>query len=162
MIMTENLAYELVSLARTRRINLASAESCTGGLIGAAITSISGSSDVFGYGFITYSNDAKRRLLDVKEETLNKYGAVSKETAKEMALGGISVSGADLCVAVTGIAGPGGGSAEKPVGLVFVAIVDKKQNVSVKKLELRGDRNEIRLQSVTEALKFLIEAVEAY
>ncbi len=162
MIMTENLAYELVTLARTRRINLASAESCTGGLIGAAITSVPGSSDVFGYGFITYSNDAKRRLLGVREETLNKYGAVSKETAKEMALGALKVSGVDFSVAVTGIAGPGGGSIDKPVGLVFIAMADKKQSVSVKKLVLRGDRKEIRLQSVTESLKFLLEAVEAY
>ena len=108
--MTKDLANKLITLAKEKGVTVATAESCTGGLIGAAITSVPGSSDVFGYGFITYSNDAKRKFLDVKEETLNKYGAVSKETAKEMALGGISVSGADLCVAVTGIAGPGGGS----------------------------------------------------
>ena len=160
--MIKDLAYELVTLAKKKGISLATAESCTGGLIGAAITSVPGSSNVFGYGFITYSNYAKKKLLSVREETLNAYGAVSAETAKEMVLGVMRVSGADICVAVTGIAGPGGGSIDKPVGLVFIAIADKKQNVSVKKLALRGDRNEIRLQSVTEALKFLLEAVEAY
>jgi PncC family amidohydrolase len=160
--MIKDLAYELVTLAKKKGISLATAESCTGGLIGAAITSVPGSSDVFGYGFITYSNYAKKKLLSVREETLNAYGAVSAETAKEMVLGVMRVSGADICVAVTGIAGPGGGSTEKPVGLVFVALADKKQSASVKRLELSGNRDKIRLQSVTEAMKMLIDAVEAY
>lgn len=158
--MTENLAYELVTLAKKKGVTIATAESCTGGLIGGTITSVTGSSNVFGYGFITYSNDAKKKLLGVKNETLKTCGAVSEEIAKEMALGALKVSGVDFSVAVTGIAGPGGGSIDKPIGLVFIAIADKNQSVFVKKMELSGDRDEIRLQSVSEAIRMLIEAID--
>ena len=103
---------------------LATAESCTGGLIAGQLTEIPGSSDVLDRGFVTYSNEAKKEMLGVQSETLEKFGAVSAETAVEMASGALKNSNSDASVAVTGIAGPGGGSEEKPVGLVFIAVAN--------------------------------------
>ncbi len=112
------LATQVLALARTHGIMLATAESCTGGLIAAALTEIAGSSDVVDRGFVTYSNAAKCEMLGVQSETLEAFGAVSEKTAAEMALGARSLSRAGIAVSVTGVAGPGGGSAEKPVGRV--------------------------------------------
>ena len=105
-----------------KNITISTAESCTGGSLGKIITSVPGASSIYGYGFITYANEAKERLLGVFPETLEKYGAVSHQTATQMAQGAKKVSGSDIAVSVTGIAGPGGGTQEKPVGLVYIAI----------------------------------------
>ena len=110
---------------------LATAESCTGGLISSRITDVPGSSEVFTHGFITYANEAKRDLLGVPEELLTQHGAVSAQVASAMAEGALRVSGADIAVAVTGIAGPGGGSAEKPAGTVYLAFAAKGQPTKV-------------------------------
>lgn len=110
-----------LALCRAAGLRVATAESCTGGLIAAALTEVPGSSDVFERGFVTYSNEAKRELLGVSADLLRRHGAVSREVADAMALGALARSHADIAVAVTGVAGPGGGTAEKPVGLVHLA-----------------------------------------
>src|SRR5262250_3701243 len=118
-------ARRLLDLYRARGMRVAAAESCTGGLVAAALTAIAGSSDVFECSFVTYSNGAKQKLLGVPAATLFRYGAVSGETAAAMAKGALRRSGADLAVSVTGIAGPSGGSKEKPVGLVYFTAVSR-------------------------------------
>lgn len=136
---------------------LATAESCTGGLIGAAITDRAGSSSVFDRGFITYSNDSKHELIGVSRETLTRFGAVSAETAQEMVQGAVNHSIADLAVAVTGIAGPGGGSVDKPVGLVFIAWGQRGHPHQIQRHIFSGDRAQIRQQTVETALHHLID-----
>ncbi|MEM7291494.1 MAG: CinA family protein, partial [Pseudomonadota bacterium] len=118
---------------------LATVESCTGGMIGACITSAPGSSAVFDRGFLTYSNEAKQDLVSVDPETLTEHGAVSAQCASQMAIGGLKAAGVDAVVAVTGIAGPGGGSKTKPVGLVFIAVAStQEEGAFVEQLEF-GD-----------------------
>src|SRR5262249_50889728 len=114
-------ARALLALCRTRKLKLAAAESCTGGLLMATLTEVPGSSDVVDRGFVTYSNESKHQMLGVPVHMLAKYGAVSRETARAMAKGALVYSPAHLAVAITGIAGPGGGSKQKPVGLVYIA-----------------------------------------
>lgn len=150
--------HEIVTALIEHKITIATAESCTGGKIAAAITDVPGASEIFGYGMVTYSNDAKIKILGVKEETLAAHGAVSPETAYEMAAGLKRVSGADVAVSVTGIAGPGGGSPEKPVGLVYMGIA-YGNDVFVKKNLFQGERDEVRLQTVETALHFVAEKV---
>ncbi len=147
----ETLEMAVVRLLKKYELTLATAESCTGGLVAGRIVNVAGASDVFHQGFVTYSNKAKRKLLDVSKSTIKKYGAVSKETAKEMAVGGAFAADSDLCVAVTGIAGPDGGTEEKPVGLVYMAccLGDK---VTVERYQFRGNRSKVREQSVVRAL----------
>ena len=139
---------------------LTTAESCTGGLIAQCLTSIPDSSKVFGEGFVTYSNDAKRRYLGVMEETLAQYGAVSAETAREMAEGARDASGADLAVSVTGIAGPGGGTLEKPVGTVHIGLAWEGGVVS-EHHQFLGGRTDVRTRSAQSALalvrRFLLD-----
>ena len=132
-------------------LKIATAESCTGGMIASRLISFPGISEVFLEGAVTYSNDAKMRTLNVKEDTLNKYGAVSEETAKEMALGIAMRAGADISVVTTGIAGPGGGTEEKPVGLVYMGIYYKGE-VTVKRFVFNGDRNKVRTRATITAL----------
>ena len=156
-----NLAEKLVNLAKEKNLTITTAESCTGGLISSAITSISGSSSVFGYGYVTYANDAKKKLLGVKSETLDKFGAVSSETAKEMAMGAVNNSGADFGIAVTGIAGPSGGTFMKPVGLVFIAISDRC-NCFVEEYQFDGDRDSIRMKAACTAIELCIEKFLGY
>jgi nicotinamide-nucleotide amidase len=122
MSRTEALAREVLDACRARGLKVATAESCTGGMAAAALTDIAGSSDVFERGFVTYSNEAKQEILAVTEQTLARHGAVSGETACEMVLGALARSRADIAVSITGVAGPGGGTAEKPVGLVWFAV----------------------------------------
>ena len=160
-----SLQNALVLALKQKALKVATAESCTGGAVSHAITDIPGSSDVFECGMCTYSNDMKQKILGVKEETLIKYGAVSAETAVEMAKGVRAVSGADIGIGITGIAGPGGGSDEKPVGLVYMA-VDSGFYCKTKKLMLsRGhksdnyERDFIRNFAAMHALSFLIDAV---
>ena len=149
------LAADVLEKARARGLKIATAESCTGGLISALLTEISGSSDVFERGFVTYSNQAKQDLLGVPEELLKSHGAVSAAVARAMAQGALARSGAQVTVAVTGIAGPGGGSADKPVGLVHIAAA---RGGDVRNEERRfGDpgRTEVRLKTVEAALRML-------
>ena len=137
---------EIILKLVENNITISTAESCTGGFLGKIITSVSGVSAIYGYGFITYANEAKEKILGVKHETLESYGAVSPETALEMAIGARKVSGSDIAVSVTGIAGPGGGTPEKPVGLVYIAIADKN-GAEYRKLSLDGSRDEIRAKT---------------
>lgn len=135
-------------------MTISTAESCTGGLISATLVNYPGISSVLTHGIVTYSNEAKMQLLGVSEKTLEQYGAVSEETAREMVEGLIKLTGTKVGISVTGIAGPGGGTKEKPVGLVYAALyIDGK--VMVRKLNLSGDRQEIRNETVTEVLKWL-------
>ena len=149
-------AEALLGLCRSHGITLATAESCTGGLIAATLTAISGSSDVVDRGFVTYSNEAKQQMLGVSATTLRDYGAVSRQTAEEMARGAIAHSNAQIAVAITGIAGPGGGSAEKPVGLVHFAAASRSGALLAQELRY-GDigRSNIRHESVLQALAML-------
>ena len=137
---------------------LVSAESCTGGWVAQAVTSIAGSSAWFERGFVTYSNAAKRELLGVKAATLRKYGAVSEETACEMARGAFARSKGELALAVTGIAGPGGGSPDKPVGTVCFAWYYEKQLRSETR-RFSGDRQSVRRKSVVHALQGVLETL---
>ena len=130
---------------------MTTAESCTGGFLAGRLVNVPGASEVFREGFITYSNKAKRKHLDVSKNTIKKYGAVSKETAREMAVGGVFATDSDICVAITGLAGPGGGTEEKPVGLVYMACC-LGDNVTVEKYQFKGNREKIREQSVVRAL----------
>lgn len=153
----EETARRLVEDWSARGLRAATAESCTGGLIAALLTEIPGSSSVVDCGFVTYSNRAKIKLLAVSEETLAAHGAVSRETALEMVRGALAGSEADIAVAVTGIAGPAGGSANKPVGLVHLAAA--RRNSECRHLEMRyGDigRQQIRLATVRSALAMLL------
>ncbi len=145
------LAQALVQKCRENGKTVATAESCTGGLIAKRITDVSGSSEMFGYGLVTYANEAKMKLLGVKSETLERYGAVSEQTASEMAEGVRMLSGADVGIATTGIAGPGGGTAEKPVGLVYLGVASDR-GVRVIKLLLKGDRDRVRILASSNAL----------
>lgn len=156
----QTLSNLVLELARAKGFKLATAESCTGGLIAGALTDIAGSSDVFDRGFVTYSNEAKQQMLDVKAETLFKFGAVSEATAKEMAYGAVANSMADVAVSVTGVAGPGGGSDEKPVGLVWFGLAEVGQPPKAEKM-LFGDigRDNVRAQTVLHALSMLEKCI---
>jgi nicotinamide-nucleotide amidase len=146
----------LLGRCRDRRYRLATAESCTGGLIAAALTHLPGSSDVFDRGFVTYSNEAKTAVLGVPAALIETEGAVSAEVAMAMALGALARSEAHLAVAVTGIAGPGGGSPTKPVGLVYLALAHRDMPAPiVDRAVFQGDRNCIRLCSVRYALQLI-------
>jgi nicotinamide-nucleotide amidase len=148
----------LLALYRARHLRLATAESCTGGMIAAALTDIAGSSDVVERGFVTYSNEAKTEMLGVPAELIAKFGAVSEQVAREMAAGALRHSRADVSVAVTGIAGPGGGSKEKPVGLVYLAVARKGGETRCERKVFPGDRAAIRRLTVARALELLGEA----
>lgn len=148
----------VVKLLKDKELVIATAESCTGGLIGATIVNVSGASSVFHEGYITYSNEAKMKLLGVSSQTLDTFKAVSKETAAEMAAGGASRSGADVCIAVTGVAGPSVED-DKPVGLVYIGCFYKGK-VTVRQFDFSGDRQQIRNASVNEALKLVISCIE--
>jgi len=154
------LATRVGARLKAKGLMLASAESCTGGWVAQAVTAISGSSEWFDRGFITYSNQAKREMLGVRAETLDAYGAVSEPTAREMASGALAHSGAGLSVAVTGVAGPSGGSAEKPVGTVCFAWASRDGAVESEIHRFEGDRESIRRQSVIHSLQGVIERVQ--
>lgn len=146
------LANHLGDYLLKQQKRIATAESCTGGLIAATLTEIAGSSAWFERGFVTYSNEAKMELLGVQARTLENYGAVSAQTAGEMAMGALHNSHADLAIAVTGIAGPSGGTVLKPVGTVFIAWAIKNSEPIIKPYLFIGNRADIRRQTVTEAL----------
>jgi nicotinamide-nucleotide amidase len=156
------LSTDVLENCRRKGWQLATAESCTGGLIGGALTDIAGSSDVFDRGFITYTNIAKNRVIGVKTDILREFGAVSEEVAREMALGALNTASVDIAVAVTGIAGPGGGSVGKPVGRVHLAVATKQGVVEHRKMDY-GDpgRSEVRLATMKTALEMLNQAVSS-
>ena len=151
-------AAQLLDLYRAKQLRIATAESCTGGMIAAAITDIGGSSEVFDRGFVTYSNEAKSQL-GVQPDLLEQHGAVSVHVAREMATGALKHSKADVAVAVTGIAGPGGGSEGKPVGLVYLAVARRNGEPAIERHQFHGDRAAIRQAAVERALEMLAEAV---
>ncbi|XBQ14005.1 MAG: CinA family protein [Nitratireductor rhodophyticola] len=157
----ETQARAVLSACETRGIMLATAESCTGGMIAAALTDIAGSSSVVDRGFVTYSNEAKMEMLGVSSETLAIHGAVSQETALEMAAGALARSRAGVAVAVTGIAGPDGGSAEKPVGLVWFGLALKGRAPLAQSHVFAGrDRAGVRAATVEAALDMVLAALK--
>ena len=152
------LAREVISGATRSGLRISCAESCTGGLISALLTEIPGSSAVIDLSWVTYANQAKTAMLGVDKELLHEYGAVSEQVALAMAEGARRVSGADIAVAATGIAGPGGGSTEKPVGTVFLAVMSERET-TVNRFVFQGSRTEIRLQATRQALLMLQSAL---
>ncbi len=155
------LEQAVVDLLLANDLSFTCAESCTGGMLSARLINIPGVSDVYKCGFVTYSNKAKRKLLGVKKPTLQKYGAVSEQVAEEMALGAATAYKADMSVAITGIAGPDGGSEEKPVGLVYIAC-NIKGKVAVQKYQFMGNRAKIRESAVTAALNLMRKCMLEY
>ena len=150
---------QIITKLIEKNISIATAESCTGGSLGKIITSVPGASGIYGYGFITYANEAKEKILGVPHEILETVGAVSPETALFMAEGARRVGGSDIGISTTGIAGPGGGTPEKPVGLVYIAIADKNGS-EYRKLNLSGDRDEVRRKTCEEAFKIVTERLK--
>ena len=160
----DRIAQELGKTCSALGIKIVTAESCTGGLIAGTLTDVPGASAWFDRGFVTYSNEAKKAMLGVREETLTEFGAVSKETAEEMALGAVAHSGAGAAVSVTGIAGPGGGTPEKPVGTVcfgFAESVTGFPRCTTVVKHFDGDRASVRKQSVAFASAELQRSLEA-
>ena len=156
----EQLANEVAQLLHKQNLRLAVAESCTGGWVAMALTGITGSSEWFDRGFVTYSNEAKQQMLGVRASTLETYGAVSERTVAEMANGALVASGVDVSLAISGIAGPGGGTAEKPVGTVcFAWRLERADAVTACKW-FAGDRQAVRRQAVEHALSKLLELIK--
>jgi nicotinamide-nucleotide amidase len=153
------IATQLISICTKKGIRIATAESCTGGLIAGSLTAISGSSTVFERGFNTYSNESKSELLNISLHDILKFGAVSQEIVCQMAEGVLSNSPVHLTSAVTGIAGPNGGSPEKPVGTVYIASACVSQKTLCKMFLFNGDRNKIRLETVEAALSMMLRHV---
>lgn len=153
------LASELGDQLKQRGLRVATAESCTGGLVAAAITAIPGSSSWFEYGFVSYANAAKQQMLAVPEDLLRTYGAVSEPVAAAMAEGALLQSGADLAVAVTGVAGPSGGTVAKPVGMVCFGWATRDASTRTRTCQLAGDRSGVRADSVRIALQGLIDGL---
>lgn len=152
----KTLEEEVVELLARKHLTVTTAESCTGGLIAGTLINAAGASDVLNEGYVTYSNEAKERLVHVSHETLERYGAVSAQTAQEMAEGAARAAGADAALSATGIAGPGGGTVDKPVGLVYIGCCLNGRTV-VKECRFNGTRMENRLWTVETALTMLKE-----
>jgi len=157
--MTESLESRVGELLRERGLKLAVAESCTGGLVGDRITNLSGSSEYFWGGIISYANEAKAELLHVSWDTLNTYGAVSRETVLEMARGVRTALGTDIAVSVSGIAGPSGGTAEKPVGTTWIGLA-ANDGEWARKFQFAGDRLGNKASAADEALQMLLDYLE--
>lgn len=154
---TKSLAHAVGRRLRERGLRMATAESCTGGWLAKAATDIAGSSAWFERGFVTYSNDAKMESVDVSAKTLEAYGAVSEQTAREMVAGALRHSYADVAVAITGIAGPDGGTIDKPVGTVWIAWGRRDDSIATAHYVFDGNRERVRYQSVIAALEGLIQ-----
>ncbi|MDD4688576.1 MAG: CinA family protein [Eubacteriales bacterium] len=148
----------MIELLLNHNLKISTAESCTGGLLASYITSFAGSSSVFDMGFVTYSNDAKNQLIGVNNDTLHSFGAVSKETALEMSKGVMDKAQSDIGVSITGIAGPDGGTKDKPVGLVYISLCSKFEHIYYQ-LNLDGDRTEIRHKTVEKAIEMVVNHV---
>ena len=149
------LAMQVLAACRSHGLKLATAESCTGGMVAAALTDIAGSSDVVERGFVVYSNRAKAEMLGVPAPLIDRFGAVSEEVARAMAAGGLAHSGADICVAITGIAGPGGATPTKPVGLVHFACARKGHDTAHERHVFPGDRAAVREAAAIRALELV-------
>lgn len=159
---THELASRVLELCRARKVMVATAESCTGGLVAAAITDLPGSSVALERGFVTYSNAAKSELLGVPSETLARFGAVSAETAEAMAAGALACSRAEAAVSITGVAGPGGGTPEKPVGLVWFGIASRGRAARAHRRDFAAtSRGAVRMAAAREALRLLAEELAA-
>ena len=155
------LEEKVVKLLLEKNLVLACAESCTGGLVAKRITDVSGSSAVFNCGVVSYSNEIKEKVLNVKNETLKEFGAVSEQTVREMVKGVLDISGADIAVSISGIAGPNSDNTDKPVGLIYLAVSDGEKIV-VKKLNNQFEtdvRNSNRISASDEALKMILEMI---
>lgn len=148
------LEEQIVKKLQEKNYTITTAESCTGGLLAGRILNVSGASDVYKEGYITYANESKEKILGVQHETIETYGVVSQETAKEMAIGAAKAANAEVALSTTGVAGPGGGTVEKPVGLIYIACFVNGA-VQSKELRLHGTRQENRENTVTETLKLL-------
>ncbi len=155
----ETLAERVGASLLAKRLTLVTAESCTGGWVAQCLTAIAGSSEWFDRGFVTYSNQAKQEMLGVPEEMLMEHGAVSQQVVAAMAQGALRHSSADWAVAITGIAGPGGGSADKPVGTLCFAWAAREGALTVETCHFQGGREAVRAQSVAHALSRLIESI---
>ena len=154
------LVTRVASELREKQLKVCTAESCTGGLIAKSFTDLAGSSDWFERGFVTYSNLSKSEMIDVPGSVIEKYGAVSEAVANAMASGALKHSAADVSVAVTGVAGPDGGSVEKPVGTVWIAVASEKQLIA-KKFLFDGDRDAIRIATMRRAIEMLLQLLES-
>lgn len=155
------LAEQAGELLLASRRRLATAESCTGGWVAKSLTDVAGSSQWFECGYVTYSNRAKEQQLGVAASVIATFGAVSRPTAEQMAAGALHVSGADVAVAITGIAGPGGGSAAKPVGLVWLALAQRDGSPRAQEHQFRGDRDAVRRAASAAALQLVLAALRA-
>ena len=149
----------VADILKKKGFTMTCAESCTGGLIASRVVNVPGVSEVFRAGFVTYANEAKQKLLGVREETLIQFGAVSRQTAEEMARGAAKAAEADVAISVTGIAGPDGGTKEKPVGLVYIGCY-VRGDVLVKEYHFDGDRMQVRQSSAEAALKQLLVCLQ--
>lgn len=158
--MSTPIEFSVVQLLRSRQMTIATAESCTGGMIGAALVNVPGASWVYSDGYITYSNDAKHRNLGVRQETLDRYTAVSEQTAREMAEGAARRANADVGISSTGIAGPDGGTPQQPVGLVYLGCTVRGVT-RVERHVFEGDRMAVRRQATERALQLVLECVTA-
>lgn len=156
---TKTIEEILVARLKEKNFTITTVESCTGGLLAGTIVNAKGASDVFQEGYITYSNEAKERLVHVSSQTLEKYGAVSRDTAREMAEGAAKVAGAEVALSTTGIAGPGGGTSEKPVGLVYIACTVFGKTEILKNV-FTGSRQEVREKSVAKALELALKMIQ--
>lgn len=150
---------KLVKLLIDKKLTVSTAESCTGGLVSATLVNVSGVSEVFKQGFVTYSNKAKRKALGVKKSTLEEVGAVSKKVAKQMAIGAAINANADVAISTTGIAGPDGGTDEKPVGLVYIGLYVSGATY-VKECHFEGNRSDVRNLTVVNALNLLYNVIK--
>lgn len=155
-----DLAKSVLVAAKGANKRITTAESCTGGLVAGCITAIPGSSAVFECGYVTYSNEAKSRMLGVPRDAITEFGAVSDVTAAAMAEGALAQSNADIAVSITGIAGPDGGSKDKPVGLVYLAVAQRGKDAQVKRYVFAGTRTDVRRASVAAALELLASQLQ--
>lgn len=156
----EGVVREILGLCAQRGATFATAESCTGGLVGGAVTAVPGASDGYRGGVVSYANEVKRALLGVREDTLARHGAVSAECAAEMVAGACAALEADYAVATTGIAGPGGATPDKPVGLVFIAAARRGRAATVTRNVFPGNRDEVRRAAVAAALALLLSELK--
>lgn len=152
------LEEEAVKILKEKGYSLTTAESCTGGMIASTLINVAGISEIYKEGYITYANDSKQKLLGVEAEALEQFGAVSEEVALQMAKGAAMAAGAEVSIAVTGIAGPGGGTLEKPVGLVYIGCYVNGK-IAVRKNLFTGDRLSVRKSASEQALRFLIKCL---
>ena len=157
-MINQDLLNKVATLLKNKKLTISTAESCTGGLIANSLTNISGSSDYFDRGIVSYSNGSKIELLEISEDMLKKYGAVSEQVAKAMAEGIRKISNVDIGLSTTGIAGPTGGTKEKPVGLVYIAIATSK-NTEIKKFIFSGDRMQNKEDTCNAALEIILEYI---